>query len=249
MEIVVIIPARYASARLPGKPLAPIAGKPMIQHVYERAARATLVRDVLVATDDERIARAVETFGGRVLMTPQEIRSGSDRIAHVARGLITASVIVNVQGDEPLIEPSMIDAAIRPLAEDPSLLMSTLVRVIDTTGDLHNPAIVKVVLDRQDFCLCFSRSAIPYLRDAGTAEWHRHHRYYQHIGLYVYRREFLLEFAQMRQTPLELAEKLEQMRVLEHGYRIKAVVTTERSIPVDTPEDLTHVRSLIGHHA
>jgi len=249
MEAVVIIPARYASARLPGKPLAPIAGKPMIQHVYERAGRAKLVREVLVATDDQRIARAVETFGGHAVMTPEEIHSGSDRIAHVARGLSSAGVIVNVQGDEPLIEPSMIDAAIRPLLEDPSLRMSTLVRVIDSTDELHNPAIVKVVLDRQDFCLCFSRSAIPYLRDAGTADWPRHHRYYQHIGLYCYRREFLLEFAQMRQTPLELAEKLEQMRVLEHGYRIKAVVTTGRSAPVDTPDDLTHVRTLIGHHA
>jgi 3-deoxy-manno-octulosonate cytidylyltransferase (CMP-KDO synthetase) len=249
METVAIIPARYASQRLPGKPLEQIAGKPMIQHVYERAARARLVGEVLVATDDRRVVHAVEAFGGRAIMTPQEIRSGSDRIAHVARTLPDARVIVNVQGDEPLIEPSMIDEAIRPLLEEPATVMSTLVRVVDNADDLHNPAIPKVVLDRENFCLCFSRSVIPYLRDAGTPDWHLHHRYYQHIGLYVYRREFLLAFAQMTQTPLELAEKLEQMRVLEHGYRIKAVVTRERSVPVDTPQDLEHIRTLMSHHA
>ena len=249
MEAIAIIPARYASERLPGKPLADIAGKPMIQHVYERAALARRVHEVIVATDDPRIEEAVHAFGGRAVMTPKEIRSGSDRLAYVAKDLPAARLIVNIQGDEPLIEPAMIDEAVQPFSEDSSLVMSTLVRVIDTRQDLLNPGIPKVVLDREGFCLCFSRSVIPYLRDADTEDWQLLHRYYQHIGLYVYRREFLLEFARLPQRPLELAEKLEQMRVLEHGHRIKAVVTTHRSVPVDTPEDLEYVRTIVGQRS
>jgi 3-deoxy-manno-octulosonate cytidylyltransferase (CMP-KDO synthetase) len=246
MEAVVIIPARYGSERLPGKPLAPIAGKPMIQHVWERSRRARLVQRVLVATDDARIRDAVEAFGGEAVMTPAELRSGSDRIAYVARDLPGCDLVVNVQGDEPLIEPSVIDDAIEPLRGDASIVMSTLVREIARAEELHNPAVPKVALDRDGFCLLFSRTAIPHLRDVPPADWHRHHRYYAHIGLYVYRREFLLQYAQMTSTPLERAEKLEQLRVLEHGHRIRAVVTTHRSVPVDTPEDLERVRTMMS---
>jgi len=248
LQAAVIIPARYDSERLPGKPLAEIAGKPMIQHVYERASRARRVDQVLVATDDERIARAVEAFGGRAVMTPREMRSGSDRIAHVARTLPGVQLIVNVQGDEPLITPTMIDQALSPFEEDGPPVMATLVRMIDRPGDLHNAAIPKVVLDAHNFCLYFSRSVIPYLRGATTTDWHLQHRYYAHIGLYVYQREFLFAFTQMAPTPLEEAEKLEQLRALEHGQKIKAVITTERSLSVDTPEDLEHVRLLMSQH-
>ena len=242
---VAIIPARFASERLPGKPLLDIAGKPMIQHVCERAGRAGLIDAVLVATDDERIVSAVQSFGGRAVMTPVGLRSGTDRIALVARNLPDADIIVNVQGDEPLIEPAMIDAAIRPLKEDGTLHAGTLVRRIADVEDLQNPNIPKVVLDREGYCLYFSRSPIPYGRDLPPEEWLRSHTYYKHIGLYVLRREFLLRYAEMSATPLESMEKLEQLRILEHGHRIKATITEHDSVPVDTESDLFKVRTLM----
>ncbi len=245
-QIVAIIPARYASQRLPGKPLADILGRPMVQHVYERTARATLVNLVLVATDDERIAAAVRGFGGRVVMTPESCQSGTDRIASVARSIPDATIVVNVQGDEPLIHPAMIDEAIRPLLRDPSCQVATLVRRIDAVEDLANPGTVKVVLDRHGRCLYFSRAAIPFGRDRSPAEWLRLHPYYRHIGLYVFRREFLLRYPEMKQMPLETMEKLEQLRILEHGYSITATVTEHDSIPVDTAADLDRVRALAG---
>jgi len=245
-RVVVVIPARYASQRLPAKPLADIAGKPMIRHVVERAARAKLVDAVLVATDDERIATAVREFGGNAVMTPEACRSGTDRIALVAQNLPDATIIVNVQGDEPLIEPSMIDNAVRPVLDDPAIPVGTLVRRIDRAADLTNPNVVKVVLDREGRCLYFSRSAIPFGRDRAPSDWLALHTYYKHIGLYVFRREFLLRYADLRQTPLELMEKLEQLRILEHGYTIKAAVTTSDSMPVDTAEDLQRVRTALA---
>jgi 3-deoxy-manno-octulosonate cytidylyltransferase (CMP-KDO synthetase) len=245
METVAIIPARYASERLPGKPLADIAGKPMIRHVYERARRARLVHRVLVATDDQRILAAVQSFGGEAVMTPPTLQSGSDRIAHVARSLPDADIVVNVQGDEPLIEPDMIDEAILPLRRDAALVAGTVVRRISDEDDLRNPSIPKVVLDNDGFCLYFSRSAIPFLRDPGEREWIAAGTFYKHIGLYVYRRGFLLTYAAMRRTPLEMLEKLEQLRILEHGYRIKAVITSHDSTPVDTAADLDKVRALV----
>jgi 3-deoxy-manno-octulosonate cytidylyltransferase (CMP-KDO synthetase) len=243
--VVVVIPARYGSARLPGKPLADIGGKPMIQHVYERAAEATLVDEVLVATDDERIADAVQSFGGAVMVTPTDIRSGSDRIAFAAKDLQGAEIIVNVQGDEPLIPSAMIDEAIKPLLEDRSITTGTLIRKIENDADLLNPNLPKVVVDNEGMCLYFSRSPIPHLRDVAPGQWHAQHVYYRHIGLYVYRREFLLRFTRLPQTPLEIAEKLEQLRILENGFQIKAVVTSHDSISVDTPEDLERVRKLV----
>ena len=241
---VAIIPARHASRRLPGKPLLEISGKPMIQHVYERTTRASLVDEVLVATDDERIATAVRSFGGHAVMTPKGLRSGTDRIALVAQTLDDADIIVNVQGDEPLIVPSMIDEAVRPLMENSAIVAGTLVREIETQDELTNPNIPKVVLDKDGFCLYFSRSVIPFGRDSAQGDWLKRSVYFKHIGLYVFRREFLLRFAEMSQTPLELMEKLEQLRILEHGYRIKATVTSYDSTPVDTEADLEKVRAI-----
>lgn len=245
-RVVAIIPARYASTRLPGKPLADIAGKPMIQHVYERTREAVLVNDVIVATDDVRIADAVRAFGGRAELTSPSIRSGSDRIAVVARSLPTTELIVNVQGDEPLIPPAMIDEAVRPLLENPALLVGTLAARITSRGELFDPNIVKVTLDRNGRCLYFSRSPIPFGRDMEPDELLRACAVYRHIGLYVYRTTFLLQYTTLEQTPLERAEQLEQLRILEHGYPIHAVLTEHRSVAVDTPADLERVRTLAG---
>ena len=242
---VAIIPARYGSQRLPAKPLADIAGKPMIQHVYERTARASLVAEVIVATDDERVASAVRAFRGHAVVTPASLQSGTDRVAFAARSLERANIVVNVQGDEPLIDPAMIDQAIQPLVMDSTIAVGTLVRKIETVTELNNPGVVKVVLDSQGYCLYFSRSVIPFLRDHAALEWLKHHTYHKHIGLYVFRREFLAHYARLPQTPLELAEKLEQLRILEHGYRIKATVTHRDTLPVDTQQDLDNVRLIV----
>jgi 3-deoxy-manno-octulosonate cytidylyltransferase (CMP-KDO synthetase) len=243
--VIAVIPARFGSTRLPGKPLVDLAGKPMIQHVYERALNAELVNEVLVATDDERIFDSVRAFGGNAAMTPNTLQSGTDRIAHVARQLQGADLIVNVQGDEPLIPPAMIDEAVRPLIDDRSLTTGTLVRRVETVEELTSPHIPKVVLDREGSCLYFSRSPIPFGRDLSPSDWLRHHTYYRHIGLYVFRRDFLLAFAKMPQSPLEQAEKLEQLRILENGFQIRAVITAYDSVSVDTPEDLERVRRMV----
>jgi 3-deoxy-manno-octulosonate cytidylyltransferase (CMP-KDO synthetase) len=249
-KIIAVIPARYASTRFPGKALAPILGKPMIRHVYERTACASLVSSVIVATDDERIADAVREFGGNVAMTSPRHETGTDRLAEIASNL-DCDIIVNVQGDEPLIEPPMIDAAILPLAEDPSVMMGTLKSRIRSLHDFLSPNVVKVVTDRDGFALYFSRSPLPNFRDkwndlkdesfaSGKLLCHKH------VGLYVYRREFLLRYAAMEPSPLELAEKLEQLRVLENGYRIRVVETDFESIGVDTPADLDKVLEKLG---
>lgn len=243
---VIIIPARYGSQRLPGKMLAEIAGRPMIQHVVERARRCTLADEVLVATDDERIAARVRDAGATSVMTPAELASGSDRVAWVARDLRTADIVVNLQGDEPMIDPAMIDEAIRPLHEDPTLRVSTLVRAVSTQAELLNPALPKVVLDREHNCIYFSRAPVPYLRDVPQEHWLEHHTYYRHIGIYVFRRACLLRFASFPQTPLERAEKLEQLRLLENAERIRAVITTYDSTGVDTASDLERVRAQAG---
>jgi 3-deoxy-manno-octulosonate cytidylyltransferase (CMP-KDO synthetase) len=242
---VVIIPARYGSTRLPGKPLMEIGGKPMIQHVVERAGQATLVERVLVATDDQRIVDAVHGFGGEAVMTSPDCRSGTDRIAEVVRSLSGVDIVVNVQGDEPLIPPTMIDAAVKPLWEDPLILVGTLVRRIARSEELNDPAVPKVALDRNGRCLFFTRSPIPHARDIPQEAWLDHHTYYRHIGIYVFRRSFLLRYALLEQTPLERAEQLEQLRILEHGYSIHAAVTEEESMAVDTPADLERVRRIM----
>ena len=242
---VAIIPARFASQRLPGKPLEPINGVPMICHVMERASRARSIAGVIVATDDQRIADVVHAHGGRAVMTPTTLQSGTDRIAWVARTLDDVDLVVNVQGDEPLLPPEMIDLAVRPLLDDRSIAAGTLVRRITSTAELMNPNLPKVVLDGEGFCLYFSRSPIPYGRDLPPEQWLELHTYYRHIGLYVFRTSFLVQYASWPQTPLEKAEKLEQLRILEHGRRMKAVVTDLESIAVDTPADLERVRTLM----
>jgi 3-deoxy-manno-octulosonate cytidylyltransferase (CMP-KDO synthetase) len=244
-QVVAVIPARYASERLPAKPLADICGKPMVQHVYERAARAATVQRVIVATDDERIADVVRSFGGEVRLTPVECASGSDRIALVAHDLEGTELIVNVQGDEPLIPADMIDQTVRLVLGDPTLEVGTVVRKVTDPADLTNPAVVKVVLDRRGRCLYFSRSPIPHVRGTEARRWAEQTACYKHFGLYVFRRAFLLAYAAMAPTPLEQAEKLEQLRILEHGYGIGAVITEHESVPVDTPQDLERVRALM----
>ncbi len=246
MNITAVIPARFASVRFPGKALAIIDGKPMIQHVYERTARASLVDSVIIATDDERIQQAVSVFGGVCRMTRNDHETGTDRLAEVA-GTLSADIIVNVQGDEPLIAPEMIDQAIRPLLDDPSLRMATLKSRIRCLHDFLSPNVVKVVTDRDSNALYFSRSPLPFFRD----KWQdlKDESFasgkllcYKHVGLYVYRRDFLVEFAAMAPTFLETSEKLEQLRALENGVRIRVVETEFESIGVDTPDDLVKAR-------
>jgi 3-deoxy-manno-octulosonate cytidylyltransferase (CMP-KDO synthetase) len=238
MNTLCIIPARYASTRLPGKPLADIAGKPMIQHVYERASLAKLPSTVLVATDHEAVRDAVRSFGGQVVMTSSQHRTGTDRLAEVAIQHSEVDVIINVQGDEPLIEPQLIDELARAFLHDPELLMATVMTPL-AEADYHDANVVKVVTDLQGYALYFSRSLIPFLRTTPQGP------VYQHIGLYAYRRDFLLAFAKLQPTPLELAESLEQLRALEHGYKIKVLFTACAPIGVDTPEDLARVNQMM----
>ncbi len=242
MKVVAVIPARMASTRFPGKPLADILGLPMIEHVRRRVALSPVIREVVVATCDREIFQVVAANGGQAIMTAPTHERCTDRVAEAAVSL-DADIIINVQGDEPLIDPAMIDEAIRPLMEDSSIVMGSLKAEIRDEAELNNPNLVKVVVDRNDFALYFSRYPIPYFRDASPLSLLTGH--FKHIGLYVYRRDFLLEYAGMPQTPLEEAEKLEQLRALENGYRIKVPTTRLQSIGVDTEDDLERVRRLL----
>jgi 3-deoxy-manno-octulosonate cytidylyltransferase (CMP-KDO synthetase) len=215
----------------------------MIEHVYRRAESSPSVHAVIVATDDERVRDAVEAFGGTAWMTRADHRSGSDRLAEVAAAL-DCDLVINVQGDEPLLATEMIEEAVTPLAADPTIPMGTLCRRIDDPDDFRNPNVVKVVVNRAGFALYFSRAPIPFTRDAGPDRASA--SAFKHIGLYVYRRAFLLSFAGLAPTPLEQAESLEQLRALEHGYRIRTVETTHDSVGVDTPADLDRVRRLVA---
>lgn len=240
MKVLGVIPARYASTRFEGKALADLLGKPMIQHVYERASKCKTLDGLVVATDDQRIFDAVKGFGGEAEMTGEH-PSGTDRIAEVA-GRIDAEVLVDVQGDEPLIEPAMIDEAVEPLLKDDSIDLGTLAYRIRSEMEYQNPNVVKVVMDREWFAMYFSRSPIPCVKSGG---WREDVPAYRHIGLYVYRRHALLDFAQMPPSQLEMLEGLEQLRFLENGYRMKVVETTHESVGVDTPEDLVMVRNMM----
>lgn len=245
-KVYAIIPARFASTRLPGKPLVDLLGKSMIRRVYEQVEKAKLVDEIIVATDDIRIEKAVNGFNGTVVMTPENIQSGSDRIAYVAKNLDDAEIIINVQGDEPLLSPEMVDEAVLPLLQDDSIEVATLVKVITDEKDLKNPNIPKVVIDEEGYGVYFSRSPIPYFRATENHdEWLKSHTYYKHIGLYVFRKNFLLMFTSWRESLLERAEKLEQLRIIENGYRIKAVITKYDSISVDTPEDVERVKQIL----
>lgn len=236
MKVLCIIPARYASTRLPGKPLRDIAGKPMIVRVYERATGAQRVHEVVVATDDERIRAAVEEHGGNAVMTRADHATGTDRLAEVAAQRPDCDLIINVQGDEPLIDPAVIDALVAPFEHDTALMMATAKTEITDAAEMENPNNVKVVADHTGNALYFSRARIPYARNAGA-------KVYKHIGIYAYRRDFLLAYAKMAQTELECSESLEQLRALENGYRIHVVETDAVFIGVDTEEDLAAVNA------
>ncbi|MDH7601356.1 MAG: 3-deoxy-manno-octulosonate cytidylyltransferase [Armatimonadota bacterium] len=233
MNAAVVIPARMASTRFPGKPLADICGKPMIQWVYERALRAKGISAVVVATCDTEIAEAVRRFGGEVVMTSDRCRSGTDRVAEAA-ACVGAEIIVNVQGDEPFIEPSFIEKSIEPLLVGEDTMTSLMFRI--TEPQAQDPNLVKVVVSLDGHALYFSRAPIPYVREKMSTAL------YGHIGLYAYTRDFLLRFASWEPTPLELTESLEQLRVLEHGGRIRMVEVDGQPLGVDTPSDLEQAR-------
>jgi 3-deoxy-manno-octulosonate cytidylyltransferase (CMP-KDO synthetase) len=233
--VAVVIPARYASTRLPGKPLAQIDGHPMIWYVWEKARKSRLASRVVVATDDLRIAEAVRGFGGESRMTSPDCASGTDRVAETARGL-TEEIIVNLQGDEPMMHPSVIDAVAAPLLSDPSVSMTTAALLREDPEEFRRDSVVKVVVDARGDALYFSRSPIPHYRDAG------HGRFRKHLGIYGYRKEFLFRVAALPPASLEEAERLEQLRVLQNGYRIRVVDVEHDSSGVDTPEDLSAVK-------
>ena len=236
MKTAIIIPARYHSSRLPGKPLLKETGKYLVQHVYERACLARCAHEVIVATDDSRIAAAVEHFGGCVVMTRRDHPSGTDRVAEVARGL-DADVIVNLQGDEPLINPATLDLLPQLLQRDSDTPLATLAAPISSLEQWHNPNCVKVVCDGSGRALYFSRSPIPFVRDGRPDFAGDPPRFLQHLGLYAYRRDFLLQLSQMPPAPLEQLEQLEQLRVLAAGHQIAVGVVRHASIGVDTWED------------
>lgn len=236
-----IIPARYGSTRLPGKPLVTIGGAPMILHVFERAKRASLLSEVIVATDDDRIRWVVEQCGGRVVMTSSALPSGSDRIAVAAEQFPYADIIVNIQVDEPLLPPENIDACVQALVDDRAADVATPAIEISDPEDLQRASVVKVVTDWHGYALYFSRAPIPYVRDTGKP-----FRHFKHIGLYAYRREALRRFIELPAGHLERCEQLEQLRLLEHGMKIRVVLTTLESVAVDTPEDVMRVSALLG---
>lgn len=251
--VIAVIPARWASSRFPGKPLAIIRGKPMIQWVVEQTEKAHSVSEVIVATDDERIVQAVQGFGGTAVMTSPDHLSGTDRVAEVAKSR-DCEIVVNVQGDEPLMPPENIDLIVAPLVSDATIKVSTLMMRIDTVKALANPDICKVVVDHLGNALYFSRAPVPFDRDGwsrdlqeGEGVWPRDMKVkaHKHIGLYAYRKSFLLEFPGLRESQLETIEKLEQLRILENGVSIRVVETEKDSIGVDREEDLSEVEKLL----
>jgi 3-deoxy-manno-octulosonate cytidylyltransferase (CMP-KDO synthetase) len=236
MKFIGIIPARYASTRFPGKPLAMLGGRTVIQRVYEQAT--AILDEAYVATDDERIFQAVEQFGGRAIMTRADHKSGTDRIEEAAEKIGTqADVIINIQGDEPFIQKSQIETLMH-LFDEPSTQIGTLGKRFESIEAAMNPNSPKIVTDKRGFALYFSRSIIPYVRGKEQAEWLQHFPYLKHLGLYAYRREVLQEVTQLPQSPLEIAESLEQLRWLENGYRIRVGLTDVETVGIDTPEDL-----------
>jgi 3-deoxy-D-manno-octulosonate cytidylyltransferase len=244
-KVVVVIPARYGSTRLPGKPLVQLAGKPMIQRVYERAKLAKQANQVIVATDDERIVKAVEAFGGEARLTRTDHRTGTERVAEVAAH-VEGDIFVNVQGDEPLLDPAAVDAAVSSLLEEPAASISTVATPIRTPGDIMDPNVVKTVLDFDGNALYFSRAPIPWVRDSASKTLVRH---LKHLGLYVFQREALLEYATLPQGELERIEQLEQLRWMENGWKIRVAEVEHDAVSVDVPEDVGRVEKLLqGQH-
>jgi 3-deoxy-manno-octulosonate cytidylyltransferase (CMP-KDO synthetase) len=241
---IAVIPARYASTRLPGKPLVPLAGRPMIERVWERVRQARKISRIIIATEDERIQRAVSAFGGEALRTRAEHRSGTERVAEVAAGAAGQGeeIFVNVQGDEPMVEPGAIDAAVEAIEKDPGVTVTTLAVPIVRPADIMDPNIVKVVLDFDGNALYFSRAPIPWVRDAGAPV---HVQHLKHLGLYAFRREALLDFPTLPVGDLERVEQLEQLRWIENGYKIRVSETAHDSVSVDVPEDVARVEQLL----
>ena len=240
-KVVVVIPARYGSTRLPGKPLVSLGGKPMIQHVYERARRAQTVQEVLVATDDQRILDAVQSFGGEARMTRCDHRTGTERIAEVAAHE-SGDIFVNVQGDEPLIDPLAIDTAVGALLEEPAAQIATVATLIRHAGDIMDPNVVKTVLDFEDNAMYFSRAPIPWIRDT---QQKLHVKYWKHLGLYVFQRDALLEYPTLPQGELEKIEQLEQLRWLENGWHIRVAEVAHDAVSVDVPDDVARVERFL----
>jgi 3-deoxy-manno-octulosonate cytidylyltransferase (CMP-KDO synthetase) len=241
VKVVVVIPARYGSTRLPGKPLVTLAGKPMIQRVYERAKLAERVDRVIVATDDERIVKAVEGFGGEARMTRTDHRTGTERVAEVAAHE-SGDVFANVQGDEPLLDPAALDTAVNSLLEEPAGAISTVATSIKTPADIMDPNVVKTVLDFDSNALYFSRAPIPWVRDTAGKIQVRH---LKHLGLYVFQRDALLEYPTLPQGELERIEQLEQLRWLENGWKIRVAEVEHDAVSVDMPEDVARVEKLL----
>ena len=234
MNIVAIIPARYASSRFPGKPLADICGIPMIERVYRNVAESKIINEVWVATDDNRIMDRVISFGGKCMLTSTKHQTGSDRVAEAAMNL-SADIVVNVQGDEPLIQGEDLDQLVFPLTNEKELMMATLKTKIIDEREIENPNVVKVIANKGDYAIYFSRSPIPYNRDNIKAT------YYKHVGIYAYRSDFLRKFVEMKPTDLEISESLEQLRVIQNGIPIKVIETEKKMLSVDTPADLANV--------
>jgi 3-deoxy-manno-octulosonate cytidylyltransferase (CMP-KDO synthetase) len=246
-----VIPARYGAQRFPGKPLAMIAGKSLVERVYEQAAKAERLDKVIVATEDTRILEAVEAFGGDAMLTSPECATGTDRVAEVARAY-DCDLVLNIQGDEPLMRPEMIDQLVTGMQSDPKCVMGTLARKLESAANLDNPNVVKVAIAQNGNALYFSRSRIPFVRDAQTGdpqEWLKLAKFYKHLGIYAFRREFLLKFVQLPQSELEKTEKLEQLRALENGFSIKVWITPHDSIGVDRPEDVVLVEQILKSQA
>lgn len=243
MNFTAIIPARYASTRFPGKPLALLGNKPVIQHVYEQTS--SVLSEVWVATDDDRIREAVKKFGGRVVMTRADHKSGTDRIEEAAEKTGTqADVVINIQGDEPFVQPSQIKTLMQ-LFDNADTQIGTLGKHFENIEAVNNPNSPKIVTDKQGFALYFSRSVIPYIRGAQDNEWLSHFPFLKHLGLYAYRREVLHEITQLPQSSLEIAEGLEQLRWLENGYRIRVGLTDVETVGIDTPEDLQRAEEFL----
>ncbi|SHG33353.1 3-deoxy-manno-octulosonate cytidylyltransferase [Pedobacter caeni] len=242
MKVLGIIPARYASTRFPGKPLIDIQGKSMIRRVYEQAAKASGIDKVLVATDDDRIAAEVKNFGGEFIMTGSTHQSGTDRCAEVTGQVPGFDVVVNIQGDEPFIDPAQIDLLISCFT-DPKVQLATLIKEIHTSEELFNHNLPKVILNGKKEAIYFSRQTIPYIRNAEKENWLKAHQFYKHIGIYGYTVPVLLEITKLPPSSLEIAESLEQLRWVENGYAIQTRVTTIETIAIDTPEDLNKINS------
>ncbi len=244
-DVIAIIPARYDSNRFPGKPLAKIAGKPMIQHVFERAKKVKMLSRVVVATDDQRIADCIANLGGEYVMTSSEHVSGSDRLAEAAEkiGISDNDIVINIQGDQPVFAEEVIEQVAAPLLDDPALPMSTIIYKIKREEEINDPNHVKTVFDRDNYALYFSRAPIPFQRNPEDVE---RPTYYKHIGIYGYRKSFLLKYVALQEGEWERFEKLEQLRALEYGYKIKVTITQHDSMEVDTPEGLKRVEAFLS---